>query len=76
MAYFKLDKKAYKKPIIKKKRPATAVTTYFKVIGYDRFVKKYSVAVYINKLYYTTKLMSKEEIKSFNVRTSSTIKDF
>lgn len=73
--YFRLDKKTVKKNPVRKKR-SIPVTTYFKVIGYDTFVKKYSVAVYINRLYYTTKLMNKEEIKAFNVKVSSTIKGF
>ncbi|PRY50388.1 hypothetical protein B0I27_109111 [Arcticibacter pallidicorallinus] len=71
MSYFKLDRPLYRKQVQRRKtmQPKKTQGTVFKIIGYDAFVKKYSVAVFINSTYYGTKLMTKAEMESFKVRT-------
>ena len=69
-SYFQLDQKKYKKTA----KSYNRATTYFKVVGYNKFVKKYSVAVYVSGHFFDTRMMTGEQIKSFGVKYYSKLK--
>src|SRR5690606_14086946 len=68
--FFQLDKRKYTKT----SKSYNRATTYFKVVGYNKFVKKYSVAVYVSGHFFDTRMMTGEQIKSFGVKYYSKLK--